>query len=147
MRLEFGLLAGLLACGGDALEGGDDFMDEPVPPKSCDTTPAMDTGCMMEPPIPTGSCLTTDECAGGFCVAAFDGDIGPFECRASCIDNDDETSWCLDAAACCDPEATCSSRGYCRSTAASDAGSGSESDTGSGSGTGSTGSTSTGGGQ
>ncbi len=113
MRWVLVWLSCVAGCGGkESALGGDDFIDEPVPPKGCDATTGADTDC-RDQLIPDGDCLATDDCMGGWCVAPFDGDIGRFVCRETCIELNDEASWCLDAAACCDPAATCSSRGYC----------------------------------
>jgi hypothetical protein len=106
----------LSACGddsGSSAEGETGFIDEDIPAGNCgetDNAPCESSdGGVPDPP-----CDASDDCWGGMiCAAVFDGDIGSFVCRSSCIDDRDESQWCIDDVGCCNPDATCSDRGYC----------------------------------
>ena len=100
---------------GTACMGGED---------STTTTDAVDTTAGDES---TGSgdedeCQASSECAGEFCVAPFNPELGvfgkgPFACVAECVPGEEdpmyELLWCADAEACCNPDAECTDRGYC----------------------------------
>jgi len=99
-----------------AEDAGDDFMDEDVPAGKCmsDSGPCDESeGAGDGTPTPDG-CQSTLDCAGGeICAAVFDGDIGTFACRASCIEDMDDTRWCVDDDGCCNDGSVCAGRGYC----------------------------------
>ena len=102
----------------DGLESDDVYMDDDVPAGSCmsESGGGCDTEAVGEASMGevAGTCESTLECADGeACIATFDGDIGEFECAASCIGDMDETRWCLDDAGCCEASSICSERGYC----------------------------------
>jgi hypothetical protein len=108
-----GLLSGCFAA--DSAEGDDFYMDDDVPAGNCMTG----TGCATDGSdggsggAGDGACESTLQCAAGLmCVGTFDGDIGAFECRNSCIDDMDEDRWCVDGEACCNAGSVCA-RGYC----------------------------------
>ncbi len=122
------LAAGLLvvsACKEDARESDDLYMDDDVPSGSCmSDTGECDTDSAASDDASTaevaGTCESTLECGDGeSCIATFDGDIGEFECTASCIADRDETRWCLDDDACCNADSVCAERGYCMPVEAS----------------------------
>jgi hypothetical protein len=132
----------------DSSAGADDlYMDDDVPSGNCmgDTGPcdtdddddddggnddatasgggAEDSGAGATPV--GGTCEATMQCEFGLtCIATFDGDIGEFECQSSCIEDDDESRWCIDDDSCCNDGSVCSERGYCRPAEASDTSSG-----------------------
>ncbi|HET6586098.1 MAG TPA: hypothetical protein VFG69_21720 [Nannocystaceae bacterium] len=108
------LLLVLASCDSTDAGAGDDYIDEDLPAGNCMTG----TGCATEDggssDAPEGTCESTLQCDDGQrCVATFDGDIGEFECRTACIEDMDETRWCVDDEACCSAVAVCSPRGYC----------------------------------
>lgn len=118
------MVCAALAIGGcgasDELSAAEGYMPEDLPPWTCDTDASSGGGSESGCGDGTGDldqCEGVGDCEVGYCVAAFDGDIGVFECRASCIESMDENQWCADASACCDPAATCE-RGYCITDAA-----------------------------
>lgn len=105
------------------LGGCDDrveYQDDDFPTGQCDTDGAqcLDTGSGTETTVSsdTGNpltCVASEDCDDGFCVAPVDTARGASVCRPACVETMDETAWCADAAACCDPQATCNVRGYC----------------------------------
>ena len=106
----------LAGCAMDESDAGDnssdtEYIPDDVPSGNCgetDNEPCTTTGGE------TPTCEATIECdAGTVCAAGFDGDIGSFICRASCIDDFDETRWCIDDEGCCEPGSICRGRGYC----------------------------------
>ena len=123
------LTLSVLMTGCFAAEGatGDSFQDDD-PPIGCQTGTA---GCVGQtddaadddddadssdgaPLSPVGGpCDNTTQCVtGAICGADFeDGEAGPLECRATCIDLDDESAWCTDDSSCC--TGSCSARGLC----------------------------------
>lgn len=115
-----------MACDSErAAENDNDdlYMDDDVPSGNCmgDTGPC-DTDAMGDESdgsgtssTPTGgTCESTMQCGvGDTCMATFDGDIGEFECQSSCIEDHDETRWCIDDLSCCNGGSVCSARGYC----------------------------------
>lgn len=99
-----------------ATESADDYMDEDVPAGKCmsDSGPCDESdGSDDGTPTPDG-CVSTLDCnAGESCAAVFDGDIGVFDCREGCIEDMDETRWCVDDDACCSGGSVCAGRGFC----------------------------------
>ena len=112
--LPYTLLLAVVGCGDSSLDSASDgdYMDDDIPMGNCGAT-----GCDTDDGgVPIGfPCAQSSDCAGeAACVAPFaDGDVGEFVCSAQCVPNDDESSWCLDAAACCDANAVCNPRGLC----------------------------------
>jgi hypothetical protein len=114
------VLLAATACDDDGrLESDDVYMDDDVPAGSCMTGTGDDcdtegTGDGATTNEVAGTCESTLECDDGeVCIATFDGDIGEFECRGSCIGDMDETQWCLDDEGCCEATSICNGRGYC----------------------------------
>jgi len=107
----------LSACGVDsdgAAEGETGFIDEDIPAGNCGETDNAPCESSEGGGVPDPPCDASNDCWGGMiCAAVFDGDIGSFVCRPSCIEDSDESQWCIDDAGCCNPDATCSDRGYC----------------------------------
>lgn len=98
----------LVGCG--AANDSADYMDEDLPAGHCEDT----EGEVCETGGQGDQCQSTQDCdAGLVCGAAFDGDIGAFECQSACVPTMDETRWCIDDASCCDAAASCGLRGYC----------------------------------
>jgi hypothetical protein len=128
------VLVPLLACfmqpEDDSNASDTEYIPDDVPSGNCgetDNEPCTSSGA--EAP---SDCQASIECgAGTVCAAGFDGDIGMFQCRASCIDDFDETRWCIDDAGCCGPGSICQGRGYCvpAGTTSSETGDTSTSDT------------------
>lgn len=123
-----------VACGEDS--GAQDVSDteyigEDIPAGNCGETD--NAPCeSSESGAPDGDCQGSADCSGDMiCAASFDGDIGAFACRTSCVDDRDESMWCTDDAACCNPGSTCR-RGYCLPDAqgGDDTGAGTDSSTG-----------------
>jgi hypothetical protein len=117
-----GLAAG---CGGDdgSLVGDSGYMPDDPPAGICmSESGPCDTEADDASSGPgADECASSTECDAGLaCTATFDGDIGEFECRAACIDDLDEASWCIDDAGCCNATSVCSGRGYCMPNDASD---------------------------
>lgn len=112
------LLPCVLAAGcADAADSlaGESYMDDDLPPWSCmDESAGSSSGaCESSGGLAAPACSGSADCSDeGVCVAHFDGDIGSFRCEAVCVPNDDQTSWCFDAAACCEANASCV-RGLC----------------------------------
>lgn len=104
----------MAACSADSAgdyAGDDEYVGEDLPPWSCDTEGTSTGTCASTGEVP--ACNGAFDCGSGeVCAAAFNGDIGPFECQAQCIAPMDDDRWCFDAAACCDASAVCD-RGYC----------------------------------
>lgn len=98
-------------CGESDESAGGEYIEEDFPPWTCDTE-ATTTGCAESGDVPVAECRGASDCAAGVCAADFNGDIGRFECQASCISPFDDARWCVDASACCDAAAICD-RGYC----------------------------------
>lgn len=108
---------------GDSNASDTEYIPDDVPSGNCgetDNEPCTSSGA--ETP---STCEASVQCdAGLVCAAGFDGDIGSFQCRVSCIDDFDETRWCIDDAGCCSPGSICQGRGYCvpAGTSSSDGG-------------------------
>ena len=96
---------------------------------STGTTAAMDDGPGED------ECRVSGDCGNGeICAAAYEGELGPFVCSDTCVENFDDARWCGDAAACCDPEASCNAVGLCDGEIPTATDSGTDSDSGSDSG-------------
>jgi hypothetical protein len=119
-------LAALLACGDDgsgAAEGETGYIDEDIPAGNCGETDNEPCESSDDSGGSGVHCDETTDCFDGMiCAAQFDGDIGAFECLYSCVDDRDESRWCIDDASCCNPDASCSERGYCIPPEAADTG-------------------------
>ena len=110
-----------VGCGSkdDSIEADDVYMDDDVPAGSCMSESGDDcdteaVGGDASTAEVAGTCESTLECGDGeVCIATFDGDIGEFECSASCIPDRDETRWCIDDEGCCEAGSICGERGYC----------------------------------
>lgn len=107
----------LVACGDDS-SGGDivtdtEYIGEDLPAGNCGDTDEESCTSSGGDAMPSG-CQASSECPDGeSCTAMFNGDIGAFACRSSCIDDMDETRWCIDDAGCCGADSVCQERGYC----------------------------------
>ena len=111
----------LVACGGDGFVG---TLREPPEPPDTTTGPDVTTettaadlesstsgvfgeACAADTPCPDGAFCAAPN-AGGATVG-----VGAYACSSMCVDLDDPSRWCLDAASCCDAEASCED-GFCR---------------------------------
>lgn len=110
----------LVACTGDGFVGT--LREPPEPPgtttgpDTTETTAAdlessssgvFGEACAADTPCPDGAFCAAPN-AGGATVG-----VGAYACSSTCVEPDDPTRWCLDAASCCDAEATCED-GFCR---------------------------------
>jgi hypothetical protein len=97
----------------DSGAGGDtEYIPDDPPAGNCGEPG--EEPCETSGIAPAGDCQASSECDAGLaCSATFDGDIGRFECQASCIEDFDEARWCADDASCCGPGSICQGRGYC----------------------------------
>ena len=129
MRWHHWIAVSALAAGCDKQDrsaGADDlYMGDDVPSGHCmgETGPcdtdgdedAQGDSSGASPKPAGGTCEATMQCDVGLtCMATFDGDIGEFECQSSCIEDEDESRWCIDDESCCNAGSVCSPRGYCR---------------------------------
>src|SRR5688500_15999723 len=124
------VLVGCFKQGADAGNASDtEYIPDDVPSGNCGETDN-DACTSSGAAVPSG-CQASIECdAGRVCAAGFDGDIGTFECREGCIDDFDETRWCIDDSGCCGPGSICQGRGYCVPAGASSSEGGGADDTG-----------------
>ena len=136
-----GMIA-LVGCFGpaedDSHSSDTEYIPDDVPSGNCGETD--NDPCTSSGAEPASGCLASLECDdGSVCAAIFDGDIGTFECRPSCIADFDETRWCIDNAGCCGVGSICQGRGYCVPAGATSSESGDVGDTDTGSDAGSSG--------
>jgi hypothetical protein len=117
MRCRLSMIWLFAACGDDGA-GGDivtdtEYIGEDIPAGNCGDTDEEECASSGGDAMPSG-CEASSECPdGSSCSAVFDGDIGAFACRATCIEDLDETRWCIDDAGCCGADSICQGRGYC----------------------------------
>jgi len=113
----------VVACGSDGFTG---VVREPPAPPASTTDPDTTETTAVDPESSTSttSDAVGDACAADtpcpadvFCVAPNAGGatvgVGAYACSSTCVEPDDPTRWCLDAASCCNADATCE-LGFCR---------------------------------
>jgi hypothetical protein len=99
-----------------------EYIGEDLPAGNCGETDDDEPCTSSSGGAAPSGCQASTECEGEeICAAGFDGEIGSFACRSTCIPDLDETRWCVDDQGCCGVDSVCQDRGYCVPSSGTDA--------------------------